>query len=272
MAADQKTRLNRPWLIKMVIFAAVLIFFGFYGLYDATISSPARGMLHANFCKYQYLETAKTEHKLDRRGVTVEDPKAELARLQKLEPGRREPLDAPRLDWLNALNVARQLTPERTKIDEPEAEYARLKKEWTTSSGGAVHAPKPLSWYDIPVQWVYVVLGFGGGFWMILHFIGVARQSYRWEPDTQTLHLPGDRTLTPADIEEFDKRKWDKFLIFLKIKPTHPTLGGREIKLDLYRYTPLEAWVLEMEKTAFPERAQDSGMAPAAETPDVPAA
>lgn len=265
MADDQRTRLNKPWLIKMVLFAAVLIFFGFYGLYDALVAYPERGLRHADFVKYQYLEAAKTEHKLDRRGVSVDDPKTELTRLQKLELGRREPLDGPRLDWLDALAVVRQLTPERTKIDDPDAEYARLKTMWTTTNGGPVKAPKPLSWYDIPVQWVYVVVGFGGGFWMILHFIAVARQTYRWEPETLTLHLPGDRTLTPADIEEFDKRKWDKFLIFLKIKPTHPTLGGRELKLDLYRYSPLESWVLEMEKTAFPERAQDSGIAPTSE-------
>ena len=49
MAADQKTRLNKPWVIKMVIFAGVLIFFGFYGLYDAMISYPARGQNHADF-------------------------------------------------------------------------------------------------------------------------------------------------------------------------------------------------------------------------------
>ena len=265
MAAEQRTRLNKPWLVKMVIFAAVLIAFGFYGLYDATVSYPVRGQRHADFCKYQYLEAAKTNHQLDRHGVSVDDPAAELARLEKLEPARYAPLDSPKLDWLRALSVVRRLTPDRTKIESPDAEYDRLKKEWTTSGGGAIHAPKPLSWYDIPVQWVYVIIGFGGGFWMILHFIGVARLTYLWEAETRTLTLPDGNTLTPADIEEFDKRKWDKFLIFLKVRPTHATLGGRELKVDLYRYTPLEAWVLEMEKTAFPERAQDSGVTPVVE-------
>ncbi len=272
MAAEESTRLNKPWLLKMVIFGAVVIFFGFYGLYDALVSYPNRGQRDADFRKYQYLEAAKTNHQLDRHGVSVDDPKAELSRLEKLELVRYAPLDGPRLDWLRALNFARRLTPDRTKIENPDAEYDRLKKEWTASGGGAVHAPKPLSWYDIPVQWVWAIGGFAGGFWMILHFVGVARLKYRWEPETQTLHLPDGNTLTPADIEEFDKRKWDKFLIFLKIKPTHATLGGQELKLDLYHHTPLEAWVLAMEKTAFPERAQDSGIAPAAEsqTPDAP--
>src|SRR5437660_1612802 len=102
MAADQTTRLNKPWVVKMVLFAAVLIFFGFYGLYDAVVSYPNRGLRHADFCKYQYLEAAKANHQLDRHGVTVDDPRAELARLEKLELGRFGPLDAPRLDWLRA--------------------------------------------------------------------------------------------------------------------------------------------------------------------------
>jgi hypothetical protein len=265
----ETTRLNRPWLIKMVAFATLLIFFGFYGLYDATIGYPNRGLRYAEFCKYQYLDTAKTEHKLDRRGVSVEEPALELSRLEKLEPGRREPLDGPRLDWLRALSTAHQLKPALTKIDDPDAEYARLKTMWTTSSGGHMSAPKPLSAFDIWVQWIYVALGFGGGFWMIIHFIAVARQKYRWEAETRTLTLPDGTTLTPTDIEEFDKRKWDKFLIYLKIKPAHATRGGQELLLDLYRYTPLEAWVLEMEKTAFPERAQETvvGDAPAPTPP-----
>ncbi|MEZ6210689.1 MAG: hypothetical protein R3B46_05480 [Phycisphaerales bacterium] len=38
-----------------------------------------------------------------------------------------------------------------------------------------------------------------------------------------------------------DKRKWDKYYAFLKV-------DGRpdELKLDLYRYVPLEEWVLDM--------------------------
>jgi hypothetical protein len=266
----ETTRLNKPWLIKMVAFASILIFFGCYGLYDATIGYPKRGLRYADFCKYQYLDAAKTEHKLDRRGVSVEDPVGELARLEKLEVGRREPLDPSRLDWLRALSTAHQLKPSLTKIDDPDAEYARLKTMWTTASGGAVSAPKPLSAFDIWVQWIYVALGLGGGFWMIIHFIAVARFTYRWEAETQTLTLPDGNTLTPGDIEEFDKRKWDKFLIYLKIRPAHATLGGQELLLDLYRYTPLEAWVLEMEKTAFPERTQETVVTAPPETPAAP--
>ena len=38
----------------------------------------------------------------------------------------------------------------------------------------------------------------------------------------------------------------------LKIKPGSHALAGSEVKLDLLRYVPLEDWVLEMERTAFP--------------------
>jgi hypothetical protein len=44
-------------------------------------------------------------------------------------------------------------------------------------------------------------------------------------------------------INEVDKRKWHKFFVFLKLADNSP-----EIKLDLLRYSPLEDWVLEMEK------------------------
>ncbi len=69
-----------------------------------------------------------------------------------------------------------------------------------------------------------------------------------------TLGLPGGHSLTPADLTDVDKRKWDKFFVSLVVKPGHATLGGKEVALDLLRYEPLEDWVLEMEKAAFPDR------------------
>jgi hypothetical protein len=256
------TRLNKPWLLKTLISAVVLVGFGLYGLYDATVAYPARGMRFASFQQYQYLEAAKANNQLDSRAVenrlSVADPVGELARIRALDRGRYTPLDAPRRDWLEALETVGKLSSDQTKIGDATVLHAELTKEWTRADGGSVAAPKPLSWYDIPVQWVFVAIGFGVGGYLFLLFANVARQKYHWEEPTQTLHLPDANTLTPADIEDFDKRKWDKYLIFLKIKPTHATLGGRELKLDLYRYTPLEEWVLAMEKTAFPERAEES--------------
>ena len=42
------TRLNKPWLLKTLISAVVLVGFGLYGLYDATVAYPARGMRFAS--------------------------------------------------------------------------------------------------------------------------------------------------------------------------------------------------------------------------------
>jgi hypothetical protein len=144
---------------------------------------------------------------------------------------------------------------------DPNAAYESLRRTWITEAGARA-APKPLSWYDIPVQWVFVAIGFGGGAWLIVLWIMVARQTYRWNPDTLTLTLPDGQTIAAEELEDVDKRKWDKFLVVLKPKAPHP-LAGRELKLDLYRYAFLESWVLEMERAAFPDRAAES--APAAE-------
>lgn len=88
---------------------------------------------------------------------------------------------------------------------------------------------------------------------MLLHIIAVASKKYTWEPASLRLGVPGGSSVVPADVELFDRRKWDKFLVFLKIKPEHPQLGGKEIKLDLYQYEPLEAWYEQMHRSARPE-------------------
>lgn len=271
----ETTTLDRRWLAKMIIFFAVLVFFGFYGLYDAIIAYPNRGFRHASYCEFQYLEAARSQGLLDRR-LIIENPREEYARLRALEPSRLGEIDKVRLEWLRSLSVVGALKPEFTQLaveeadgtvrSDPQARYEQLKQEWTTTQGTGKNAPKALASYDIPVQWLFVVIGFGGGAWMAGLFIAVKRIRYSWDAEKQVLHLPiggVEHTLTPADIEEFDKRKWDKYLVFLKIKPEHPTLGGREIKLDLYRYAHLETWILAMEKTAFPENqtpaAEDGG-------------
>jgi hypothetical protein len=264
MADQQSTGLNRPWVVKMVIFFLVFAVLGAWGLRDALVSYPQRGLHYASYKLFQYLESASHEHQLDSR-VNVPDPVGELSRLRKLDQVRYGPLDGPRKDWLESLEAVGKLTPAETNFSDPDKAYTALKQQWLTANG-TVQAPKKLSKLDIPVQWVITAIGLGGAFWFLLLFANVARLKYRWEPETQTLTLPDGNALTPADIQEFDKRKWDKYLVFLHVKGTHTTMGGREVKLDLYRYDPLESWVLEMEKTAFPERAAaDTAAAPAPE-------
>lgn len=275
MALTQTTKPNRPWLLKMSAFLIVLVGFGFYGLYDATVAYPNRGIEHASYLQYQYLEAAKQEGLSDVR-TQVDDPAAELNRLKERGGPGLSGAEGVRFAWLSSLEVVNRLKPEFTRMPRPgqtpeeksiEDTYKSLKARWTTSSG-AKNAPKPLYAYDLKVQWLFTFLGLGGGVLMLLHIIRVLARKYRWDPEAKVLQLSDGSTLSPADIEEFDKRKWDKYLIFLKIKPGHAKHGGKELKLDLYQHAPLESWVLEMEKIAFPDQAQPPA---AAESPTPPA-
>jgi hypothetical protein len=260
------TRPNKPWLVKMVIFAVVLFGFGAYGYWDATQAYPQRGINYASFAEFQYLGQAKDSGRLD-SSVSVSEPAGEFTRLNKaVAEGKVDRLEEYRLNWLLALHRVHKLDAAHTTIADPDAAYADLKKKWTTEKGTR-DAPKALGEYDIAVQWLFTAIGLGGGFLLLIHIIRIARRRYTWDAATQRLTLPGGASLVPAEIEDFDKRKWDKFLIFLQVKPDHPTLGGREVKLDLYHHDPLETWVLEMERTRFPERAQEQS-AESAGTPD----
>lgn len=260
MSFTEVTKPNRPWLLKMGIFSIVLIGFGLYGLYDATSAYPARGVRHASFMKFQYLEAAKAENVADAK-VSVEDPVAELAALRTRGAEQLTGTDGAKFGWLRALSIVGRLKPEFTRIENREQAHADLKKEWTTGAA-ARNAPKPLSTYDIPVQWLFTFIGLGGGALLGLHILRVTSRKYRWDPEAKVLQLPDSSTLSPADIEDFDKRKWEKFLIFLKVKAGHSPHGGKELKLDLYQHSPLESWVLEMEKIAFPDRDQPAAPAP----------
>ena len=57
-----------------------------------------------------------------------------------------------------------------------------------------------------------------------------------------------------ADVFRVDKRKWDKFIVFLRIKGSHPQLGGQEVRIDTYQHSLVEDWVLAMEEKAFPSQ------------------
>lgn len=251
----EQTHLNPKWLWKMVIIAAFLLGFGAWGLYDATIAYPKRGVNYAEYAEWEYLRTIKqADSAWDR--AAVKDPAAELARLDERIGAKSSTVSAiekTRHEWLEGLRTIGLLEPARTDIADPVKRFDELNAEWTTSSGTAKSSPKKLAGWDIPVQWLITALGFGLGLYLVGLILVVKRKVYRWEPASQTLTLPDGAALRPADIAEFDKRKWHKYLIFLKVKPGVPRVGGRELRLDLLRYAGLEEWVLEMERTAFPE-------------------
>lgn len=87
--------------------------------------------------------------------------------------------------------------------------------------------------------------------------VKVASKTYRWDPATRVLTLPGGVSIGTDDLEDVDKRKWDKFIVFLKIKDSHSQIGGQEVRFDTYRHSHVEEWILEMERTAFPDRVKD---------------
>jgi hypothetical protein len=273
----QRTRLSPKWLAKTLIFLVVLFGFGCWGLYDATVVYPERGRGYAENAQRLYLRAAKEAGTLAGAGISdpaatyerVSDP-ATLRANRALEaepsnPGHARAVTELKLyEWLQGLDRIGRLSPEHTQISDPYKTLDELDAAWSSRS-----QPKPLATWDLPVQWIFVVVGFGGGLALTVLFVRVRSLSYRWDPAPQRLFLPDGSSLVPADIAEFDKRKWDKFLVFLKIKPGHERHGGRELKLDLYRYVPLEEWILAMERTAFPEQAAPAP-SPEQKAPEAP--
>lgn len=251
------TKPGRTWLIKTVIMTIALIGFGCWALYDAVSLYPARGAKYAEFAEYQYLQLASQQNAM--RSAAVREPTAAFETLNEerklLGLEGLSDLERARYAWLDALRTIGRLNEDSVKSanDDPRARLAELATKWETAN-----TPKPLAAYDIPSQWIILVVCWGLGFWLLSILLKVLTTKYRWDASELCLHLPGGATLTPDDLEEIDKRKWDKFLVFLKIKSEHSRLGGKELRLDLYRHDPLESWILEMERVAFPEEAAES--------------
>lgn len=271
-APTDKTVLNRPWLVKVTLMLIALIAFGSWGLWDALVVFPNRGEGYASYAEYEYLLKAKEADAEDPTvfpgKAPIGDPVAELAALSDKEEQARNNRDAldsgstrqlraamlvARERWLTGLSRIGQLTPERTNYDSAEASVRldALRDRWANET-----PPSELAFYDIPLQWVIVVVCYGFSIYLGFLFIKVASTKYGWDQAEKRLTLPTGEQLVPGDLEDVDKRKWDKFLVFLKIKPDHPSLGGKELKLDLYRHAKLEDWVLQMENEAFPEEAE----------------
>jgi hypothetical protein len=246
----RETTISRNWLAKMTLFIAAFIGLGIWGLVDAVWVYPARGERYAEFMQFQYLAAQNDAGQLLRS--SIEDPRAEYERLQQEADELRDELAASapesvarrrveaeldKLAWLRSLAVISQLEPERTRIEAPTERLETLEAEWATRE-----QPKGLSALDIPTQWLFVVIGFGGGLWMLLVVLRVLKTKFRYDEAEHRLVLPGGESFTPSEIQEVDKRKWDKFFVTIKLE------DGSSHKLDLLRYQPLEQWVLEMEK------------------------
>lgn len=232
------TKINRRWFIKTSVYLLAFVGFGLWGLWDGMFAYPKRGRAAASYLEWQYLVQASEAGRLLRAYSEISDPVAEYQRLSEEQGATdrdRDYMEA-RFKWLQALHRVGDLDSAIPDTD-PVSRMTELKSEWETRT-----QPKPLSAFDIPSQWLIAVGGLGVGAWIVFVMFKASSKRYAWKPDERRLTLPGGRSITPDDITEVDKRKWDKFFVFLRLR------DGEEIKLDLLRYVPLEEWVLEMEK------------------------
>lgn len=273
-SSAQISTLARGWTFKMSIVMLVGLVLGVWGLLDAMVWYPARGRGDAEYKHKVYLERSNAAGSILTSGI--QDPAKALEALKAREGelnravekaaaleasgGNRGELaslipalvDHATLQWLAAADLVGDLKPAVTNPQDPLATLRALQEKWKSLS-----PPKPLDRYDLPLQWLIAASGLVVAGWMMLLIFRASRTKFMFDQASQTLTLPGGRSFVPADVKEFDKRKWDKFFVTVHLK------DGSSHKLDLLRNVGLEEWVLAMEKTAFPESAPD-------DTPDNP--
>jgi hypothetical protein len=308
-SSPQSCTLNRTWVLKMSIFTLILVGFGFWALFDASILYPARGLEYASLKLRDFLQKADEAHLLRADKLAMPDPAAELARLEPKindlrslaqrdgSEARTAAMDAARYDYLTALDIVWKLGPGETILGEPDPQIgaqsgtrrslrydiakaegidiisqpgqparretldpqkllAELSAYWKSHT-----QPVGLSAWDLRMQWAFVVIGFGGGIFLLALLLRCRAQARRitFNESDQRLTLASGATMVPSDLRDIDKRLWHKYYCTLV------TESGQEHKIDLLRYVPLEQWVLAMERTRFPDRAEDQ------DKPDEPA-
>lgn len=245
----QTTRISPRWLVKTSIFLIVALALSGWFALDAMVIYPKRGRTDAAFLQQAYLNTARTSGALFT--ASVAKPKDELETLRAKGDAAMTPLERSRFLWLESLAKVESLSrtqawneanPGRassTVFPDPAARLAELDAELASKS-----QPKALDAYDIPLQYAMLVLCAAVSLWIIFVLLRVLSTKYRYDAATATLTLPGKGgTVSAASLVLLDKRKWDKFYAFLKVQDR-----PGEIKLDLYRFVPLEEWVLDMWK------------------------
>ncbi|MDX2116532.1 MAG: hypothetical protein SFZ24_13055 [Planctomycetota bacterium] len=271
MTGNQRetTTLNRKWVAKMIIFLAALFILGVWGTADALLIYPRRGEHHAQFALKDYLERVDASGQSLLR-ASVEDPAAEMQRLSATPP--TDPVDTAKQQWLESLSRIHSLaalteqnraalaaSPGATPDTVTMFSNSRQKLQDLQTQLANQNAPKPLSAYDIPLQYLFMLIGFAGSLWMVFFLFRCAATRFQYDRAEKRLFLPDGRSFVPADVEELDKRDWHKYFIYVK-------LAGQpgETKLDLLRYAPLEEWILEIEKlTPNYKPEEESAAAPA---------
>lgn len=249
-AEPLKTNLSRRWLLKMAVITLAFLAFGGWAMADLIHFYPARGEAYASAKQLEYLRASEAARSLF--DASIDEPREVLDQLR--ERDSLTEVERTKLQWLEALAVPGlgMLSAEHTQMESPKETLAALEERFATAQ-----RPKALTAYDLPVQGLLMVVCWGIAAYLLLLWVRVATKRYTWIEAEQRLGLPGGASLVPSDLADVDKRKWHKFLVTLDIKESHPKLGGKHLTLDLYRYLPLEEWVLEMEQTAFPDRQQE---------------
>lgn len=245
-----RTSLDKRWVVRMLLITIVLWAFGGWAFYDAAVKYPAKARDGADGLKLAYLEeVAKSPGLFD---APVADPVGDLAELSKRDTLDLSSTDAAKLEWLKALATPGlgMLDAEHTKVSDPQAELTRLREVRDTRG-----FPPMLSPYDILVQWGICVICWSIGLIMIVHFVRVRSKAYRWDGATKTLTLPGGKSIAPDDLDPqdpVDLSKWKKFVVSLRPRAGHAEFSG-PIKLDVFRYEPLEDWLKAMAKSVDPD-------------------
>lgn len=271
--ALQRAKPHPRWLLKNLIFLPLALGFAIWALADAVWIYPERGRLFAAHQELAYLQALKAAGAARLTyDASVPDPAktySELVEradeLSSATPGSEQAILAARLTWLETLRPIGALNPAHTTYAQPGTSAA-------ASAGGAPAGrptaearlaeitglagktpPKPLAFYDLPSQWVFFVVGLAIAVHISWLLLRVFTTRYQWDAAGQRLVLPNGASLTAGDLAEpLDKRQWHKFIVFASLRPGHAA-GRDPIRFDTYRHAKLEGWLLELERTAFPE-------------------
>lgn len=240
------TTLNKRWVMKMGIFFLAMMVLGVWGALDAFWIYPKRGFEFAEYRQKEYLEAA------DKAGAivtaSVERPADALRAFESAPPNGD--VEIAKRRWLEALKIvvnlekledqiaAGQSPAYSTSMPEPRKRLEELAKKWQNRT-----QPNALSQFDIPVQYLFMIIGLGLAGYIVVFLLRCSTQKFVYRPAEHRLTLPNGRSFVPTDIDEIDRRLWHKFYVHLKLTDASP-----EIKLDLLRFWPLEDWFLDMER------------------------
>lgn len=255
-AGLKKTSIARGWKIKFGIFALVGFVLFAWGLYDGVYLYPKRGESHARFMMMRYLEALDTVGGLSAREASVPDPAETLAELSETPRENLQAVEEARYVWLTSLSRVRSLDDlayDDLSTQPPPSDASvnylttairnpgETLRELDTMLGTA-EPPNELAFYDIPSQYVIAGAGLAVFLLVVWRFIVAKGTTFTFDPVSHHLRGPGVDT-TPGAVAELDKSRWHKYFVTLIYKD-----GGKSGELDLYRFHPLEAWVLEIEK------------------------